>query len=339
MSSRLCGTIGVTVFVMWANIGQPGIAQVDTVVTRSENSEKTAKRRGLITDWTGSSLSLKSGTRTREIDNDRIVEIQTNWNADYLRGEQLLDKGNTSEAAEKLRLALASETRPWAQTIIRSELVRALLAAEENAAAIEEFGKIVAVDPQTRFLYLVPLPWSGSVGNARVQELAQQSLVSRDPVMQLIGASWLTGGSDRAKAIQLLEKLANDFESRIAFLAAGQLWRTQVATADESKIGNWEQKILQMPKPLRAGPYYVLAMAQARLNQNEKAAINFMRIPILFPEQTALCAASLYKAARLLHNDGQTSEARTLWSELLSDHPESLWAKQVDASLLKTQNN
>ena len=94
-----------------------------------------------------------------------------------------------------------------------------------------------------------------------------------------------------------------------------------------------------MPTTLRAGPYYVLAAAQARLNQKQQAAINLMRIPILFPEQEALSAASLYKCAKLMHNDGQSDEAKMLWTELLQDHPESVWAKQVDTSLFKSQNN
>ena len=339
MDLRIVSKIGIGIFVLFAGYGQPGLAQTDTVVTRGENSPTTAKRRGVITDWTGSSLSLQSGTRTREIDNNRIVEIQTSWNSDYLLGKQLLGDGKTSEATAKLRLALASETRPWAQTIIRSELVRALSAADDYPTAIEEFSRMIAADPQTRFLHLIPLPWSGSVGNAKVVKMAQPLLVSSEPVLQLIGASWSASGSDRATAVQILEKLAADSESGISGLAAAQLWRTEITAADERRVSNWKQKILRMPSSLRAGPYYVLATAQARLDKNKQAAINLMRIPILYPEQTALCAASLFKCARLLHNDGHPNEARTLWTELRQDYPESIWAKQVDTSLLKTQDN
>lgn len=339
MVSRLIGTIGITACLLLTILGQPGLAQVDTVVTRGDNSSATAKHRGVITNWTGPSLSLQNGTRTREIDNDRIVEIQTSWNPDYLLGKQLLETGKVSQAAAKLRTALAGETRPWAQTIIRSELVRALSAAEDYPVAIQEFAKIIAADPNTRFMHLVPLPWSGSVGNASVEKIAQPLLASSETALQLIGASWLTGGSDRARARRVLEKLATDDEPEIAGLAAAQLWRTEIASVDQMKAGHWEQRILQMPNSVRAGPYYVLAMAQARLNQDQQAAVNLMRIPILFPEQEALCSASLYKCAKLLHNSGQTDEAKTLWTELLQNHPESIWAKQVDTSLLNTQDN
>jgi tetratricopeptide (TPR) repeat protein len=321
------------------SLAQPTVAQVDTVVTRSENSAGTAKRRGVITDWKGSSLSLQSETRTRQIDNDRIVEIQTSWNSDYLLAKQLLDNGQTGAAAEKLRAAMASEMRPWAQTIIRSDLVRALCASDDYSAAIEEFAQIIAADPQTRFLYLIPLPWSGSLGNARVENLAQPLLSSTEPTLQLIGASWLIGGPERAKATQILQKLATDGDPGVAGLAAAQLWRMEIGSADETKVASWERRIMQMPNPLRAGPYYVLATAQARLKETQPAAVNWMRIPILFPQQDALSAASLYKCASLLHNDGQTDEARTLWTELLQDYPESMWAKQVDKNLLDTQNN
>lgn len=338
MSSKLAQFIQIAICACALNLGQTGFVQEDAVIVRHP-SGKTVKRRGVITSWTGSELSLKSGTRTRAIDNDRIVEIQTSWNTNYTEGKQLLAKGDYREAAEKFRKAVAEEKRQWAQLIIRAALVRAYSASDQNAAAVEEFAKIIGGDPQTRFMHLIPLPWSGSVGNAALKSQAKTWLESSNPVLQLIGASWLTSGVDRSLAIQKLKKLAQDEEPIISRLAAAQILRTEITAVDEQQVSKWEQKISQMPESERAGPYFVLGLAQARLGQNQRAAINLMKIPILFPDQNALSAAALYKCANVLHNDGRTEEARILWNELLTDHPNSIWAQQVDTGLLQSQNN
>ena len=84
-----------------------------------------------------------------------------------------------------------------------------------------------------------------------------------------------------------------------------------------------------MPRDLRAGPYLVLAEAQARAGLIEQALVNLMRIPILYPEQRTLCAAALYRAASLLHNKGQTEQAQTLLNELITYYPQTIWAQQA----------
>lgn len=312
----------------------PALAQPDTVVSRSQ-SGKNAKRRGTIVEWKGGSLSIQSGSRTRDIDNHRIVGIQTSWHDSYEKAKPLLDAGKPVQAIVLFREALSNENRTWAQNIIRAELVRAYSASEQHAEAIREFVRILATDPQTRFMSFIPLPWSGSSGNTAVRDIARELIDSREPAAKLIGASWLTSGNDRAKAIQVLEKLAKDFEPEIAYLALAQLWRTETGIANRAKLDRWNQKILEMPKPLRAGPYFVLANAQANSKLADSAALNWMRIPILFPDQSHLCAASLYKCAKLMQNDGQTKQAQTLWTELLSKYPNSIWAKQIDPSQLQ----
>ena len=84
-----------------------------------------------------------------------------------------------------------------------------------------------------------------------------------------------------------------------------------------------------MPRQFRAGPLFVLAGAQANCQKTDLALINYMRIPILHPQQRALAAAALYRSAGLLHNKGDAKQSKAVLNELLSKYPETIWAQQA----------
>jgi tetratricopeptide (TPR) repeat protein len=296
------------------------------VIVRRENSDQTLNRRGTIVEWKGMSLILHANGRDREIANDEIVEVRTPWSEDYVAGVAEFSQGKTQEAVAKFQTALNSESRPWAKRIIRSHLVDAFQMLEQPVAAIEQFIQIIQEDPQTRFLHLAPLPWTGS--SKALTPQAQQWIESTDPVLQLVGASWMLGGPQREQAIKVLESLTRDIDARVKNIAIAQLWRTRTdVNAKQTEV--WHGIIENMPRALRAGPYFVLADAQARSGQVELAEINLMRIPILYADQKALSAAALYRAASLLHNSGKTEKAQAVLNELVTHYPQTIWAQQA----------
>lgn len=301
-------------------------AQLDIVITRRNDSEQTLKRSGSIVQWKGQSLTINSSGIVREIENEQIIEVKTNWGEDYLSGLSELKTGKTQIAIVKFQESLRIEQRPWVQQIIRAKLVDAYQSIEKHGAAIEQFLQIVREDPNTRFLHLAPLPWA-TAGNS-LNESALQWNSSPDSVTKLIGASWLLGGAERKKGITALEELSRDIDPRIKNLAIAQLWRTRV-NANAKQVNAWRGIVEQMPRELRAGPYLVLAEAQARAGLVDPAIVNLMRIPILYPEQTALSAAALYRSRNLLHNRGQTDQARSLLNELITNYPQTIWAQQA----------
>ena len=61
-------------------------AQLDVVISRRKDSEQTLNRKGTIVQWKGLSLTINSDGIEREIDNDQIVDVQTNWSDDYRSG-------------------------------------------------------------------------------------------------------------------------------------------------------------------------------------------------------------------------------------------------------------
>ena len=64
----------------------------DVVIARSKTTSKTVKRKGIIVDWTGGSLTISSNGNERLVENELIVQVQTNWNENYLEGRKLLAK-------------------------------------------------------------------------------------------------------------------------------------------------------------------------------------------------------------------------------------------------------
>ncbi len=299
---------------------------LDIVVTRKPGSEKIVNRQGKIIDWRGISLTLESTGREREIDNADIVAVQTVWDDAYQAGLDELRQGRAKLAIQQLNYVVEKETRPWAKRIVRSHLVEAHLAVDQPEDAVKQFLEIVAEDPQTRFLHLAPLPWSGS-GNALVQQ-AEKWVEIRQPIVQLIGGSWLLAGPKRAQGIRLLEQLSRDIDPGVRNVAIAQLWRTRTnVSAKQTEV--WEKLVEKMPRQLRAGPYFVLADAQSKCQKTDQAMINLMRIPILFPEQRFLGAAALYRCASLLHNNGKTKQAKEITNELVTKYPETIWAQQT----------
>ncbi|MFK7766857.1 MAG: tol-pal system YbgF family protein [Mariniblastus sp.] len=311
-------------------------AQEDVVVTRRASKQSdgssngTIKRKGTIVEWRGLSLTIDSSGTEREIDNDEIVQIQTTWSEEFTAGQKLFQNGQAKEAATKLQAALSKETRAWAKRIIRAELVEALCSIEQHSAAAEHFLLILQDDPNTRFIHLAPLVWTGA-GTA-LNRPAQQWIQSNNPTIQLMGASWLLVGADRQNAINVLDELTRDIDPNIQSLAIAQLWRSR-STTNAKQTAVWQNIVDKMPRAIRAGPYLVLANAQSKAGQNRQATLNLMRVPILYPDQRSLSAAALYHAGKLLRSSNDPSSADTVFGELKTRFPQTVWAQQAANSL------
>jgi TolA-binding protein len=114
-----------------------------------------------------------------------------------------------------------------------------------------------------------------------------------------------------------LEQLAASKEAHVALLASAQLWRTRVVTATADDVTQWRERLERMPSELRAGPYFLVGQALARLGQPQESAIAFMRVAILYPEQRQLSAEALTQAGRQLQSLGETKQAAALFREVL----------------------
>jgi len=145
----------------------------------------------------------------------------------------------------------------------------------------------------------------------------------------------LLTGPARGEAVEKLRQLVSSPDRRIAQLASAQLWRTAVASADSRQLDSWAETIELMPEGLRAGPLYVLGMAQLQNKQWECAALSLLRVAIVYRQDRSLAAQSLLEAARGLEQASQSAEAARLYHELLREYPEQARAAAEAQSRLE----
>jgi tetratricopeptide (TPR) repeat protein len=231
--------------------------------------------------------------------------------------------------------ALREEPREWVQREILAQCVRCLKDLGRIEQAGDVFLSLVQRDPATRHFGRIPLGWQTGQPSGTLERKAQEWMQdSQPPAARLIGASWLLPTRHRAQAIEVLRGAAARGEASIAALAEAQLWRTRVAMADEAELQRWRGLIEQMPRELRAGPYYTLAQGLAARGQHQQAALAWMRVPILHADDDrALAAAALLSAAGQLERIGEPPQAVVLYREIVRDYAGTPSSGQARAQL------
>ncbi len=298
----------------------------DVVFLEKTNGDGEAKRKGEIVSWIGDTISVKGTTGVKEFDADRLIRIETAWHPGYEKGNLLLNGYRYDLATTQFESALETEPREWMQNIVYAKLVQCYLAKEDFGNAASHFLKVVDDDPQSRFRHLAPLVWTSSRPNRQQLKKAQYWLESNDPIIALMGASWLLADQKNKKAKPRLEKLARDFDPVISSLAKAQLWRLDTVAPDEKRLAIRIEQAESMPEKVRCGAWYLIAEAQSKSNKENDAIVNFMRVPINDPQQGGLAAAALYQAAWLLKKTNRKQQSQALRNELKEKFGDTVWS-------------
>ncbi|MCL2305874.1 MAG: hypothetical protein FWC43_11075 [Planctomycetaceae bacterium] len=248
-------------------------------------------------------------------------------------------------ALELYRKARDTESRSDERQRATAMIVRSLRALERSSESYQEFFTLCRVAPFSTHFDCIPLVWFTSrtftpVAVTPDERLALDWLSPKtnpsgvdNPAASLLAASILlssTQATNRSKAVERLEQLTfpgnvTDREGavrqKISLLAQMQLRRVQIAALkEESELALWESTLEKLPDSLQGGPYYVLGLAYAKLQNDEQAILCWMRVPILFPEDRSLSAQSLQEAAKALRRLGRNEEEQTLLNELRRDY-------------------
>jgi tetratricopeptide (TPR) repeat protein len=294
----------------------------DVVIARSTGKPAAEVRRtGEILDYTGVELRLRTALgRDEVIPAGRIVEIQTQWIPAHEAARAAREAGKLSEAIAGYEQAKSEESRPWALRQVAAELAGTWLERGDVAKAGDEFLTIVAADPATPHLATIPLAWQAVALDAASEARAAQWLADESPdYARLLGASWLLGSSHQADVENALVKLVDDQDPNIAALARIQRWRTRLATASTGDLQTWSRELDALPPTLQAAGWYVLGDGFARAGEAQRAAIAYLKPPLVFREQRSLAAEGLLAAADQVEKLGQTEQAARLYRELVSD--------------------
>ncbi len=328
--------VHVVVAILFLGIATTALRAEDVVtLTSGRDGSSRTRATGVIVDWTGEELTLRlpSG-RENTYPTSRVVDIQSQWTAEQKQADQLFVEGKFNEASVLYRRAFDADPRVWAKRRILSQIVWCSQAAGDTERACVEFLRLVASDPTTQYFDAIPLAWKPQQPTLSLEGRAKTWMSGDDgSVAALIGASWLLSTSARTSAIDTLQRLENDRDARIAHLAGAQLWRTQIVTAKAEEVADWQRQIELMPQSLRGGAYFTLGRALSRLKQHEKAALAFMRVPILYSSDRQLSADALNAAARELEELDRPSEAAGLYREVIVDYAGTAIAAEAKSRL------
>lgn len=286
----------------------------------------TLTLRGEIVDYRGDGLRFRSTSGKEETyDPARIVELVTRWPETFAQGEASWRAGQWDEAIARYRTAAAEEQRAWAKRRMLARLVECLRDARRIADAGDAFLALYRADPETPEFGVLPLDWTIDATAAAAVESRAREWLKQDAVAPavLIGASWLLARSDRPAALAALRRLSDERDARIAHLAAAQLWRTRLVTADRAELDQWQIQIERMPASLRPGPTLLLGQGLARQGEPQRAAIEMLRIPILWSDHRELAAVALWEAGRVLESTATPGDATGLYREIVTAYPSS----------------
>ena len=314
---------------------------LDKVIVTNRAGDQQQTLTGRILAYNGKFLTFQLlGGSPQRIETPRVQEIQSSWTANHLRGNQLLADHEFEQALLAYQQAVKEETRLWARQRILAQWVWCYRGLGQTEQAGEHFLKVVlAADPNTLYFDAVPLTWGKQAVSPALEGRAQAWLTdSRSSAGRLLGASWLLGTAQRATAIQVLNQLTTDMDTRIALLAEAQLWRTQQASVSVQGLGQWKGQIDRLPAELRPGPYFLLGAGFHRHQQHEQAIVAWMRIPINYSQHYQLASESLLASARKVDQLQRKPQARNLYQEIVSRYGSTVAAGPAQRWLDQAQS-
>lgn len=315
--------------------GSLSTADVVVVATGIDGAGRS-RLTGEILDFTGRELRLEQiGGREKTIPADRVVDIETTWSASHSRAIPLFENRQYDAALQAFVQAIGEEQRGWVDRRLFARSITCLRNLDQIERAGDAFlADLLTADPHTQYFDVIPLSWKPGQpqGSVERRALAWLEMPQNQPA-QLMGASWLLPTANRGAAIETLRELSRSADKRVAFLAAAQLWRTQVVTAREQDVTQWKSQLARMPESLRAGPYYVLGRTLSRLKKPESAALTFMRVPILYPEHYELSADCLLATGRELERMNSRREAIGLYRRTMSEFANLMAAREAQSRL------
>ena len=297
----------------------------DVVVVRSTSGGPPARATGEILEYTGKQLRLRrSGGTISTIPTSRVIEVLTEWPSTQVEADRLFAAGQYAEALPQYLEAVKVGDRTWVRRKAMAQAVWCSRYLIEIARAGDLFLLVVRSDPATQYFDAIPLSWRPHEPHSQLERRALIWLEDRSLASaRLLGASWLLSTNHRGQALKTLHELQQNADFRVSLLAAAQIWRTEVATAAQSDVDRWGQMVAKQPEALRAGSYMVLGRARSHQGAHQEAAIEFMRVPILYPRHRTLAAECLLAAGRELELAGESGLTGRLYREIIDDYSNS----------------
>jgi tetratricopeptide (TPR) repeat protein len=312
----------------------------DTIQLKQGDSDAVITVTGTIEEFTGRFIRYRTTTAVREAPTSSVSGIRHDFSDVFEQGKRLFDAGQFPEAEVLWKQALSAEPKPWVRREIRSWLIRAAWRQDHWADAGEQFLAIAGEDPQTIHWPLAPLVWTPLSIREPDRLRAREWLEQRTSLARLLGASLLLKDSTASEsATRVLNDLLRDSSSQIAHLARAQLWRNRLTQAlSDGEIGNWQSHVSHLPRDLRSGPQYLVGSAYLRRGQYDRAAAEFLWVPLMFPQHEPTAARASLEAGECLLRAARQDEARRVLNETIEKYQWSPAAADARSRLEQLAN-
>lgn len=332
-----CLFVGVLLFGQLAAAQKP-----DKVEFRNGSRHSRMTLYGTIEDYSDGKLTLRMLNRgtTKTILQHEVIDVQTPLVASHIKGLQAFRKKEFDSARRHLEAALKDETRKWVHQDIRALMVQVESRVGDHTAAMVHFAKLIQLDSKTRHLHLIPLIWHSRITTSREQNAARVLLTRTDLSIRLMGASVLLSDSKNSWSGESeLQSLVSSGKPNLVHLARAQLWRIKLREEipSETMLAAMTSRIASMPDSLKAGPYYLLGQAYLRRHEYDKAAVAFLRLPLVHDTDHRLAGQSALEAAEALVAGGRLDESKTLFREVATRFSDTPAAKFANAALKDTK--
>jgi tetratricopeptide (TPR) repeat protein len=108
------------------------------------------------------------------------------------------------------------------------------------------------------------------------------------------------------------------FRRHISLLATALRWKQRIPTLrNQTELAPLRRILNQIPEPFQAGPLFLFGQAARMVGDHETAVLHWMRLPILYSENTPLTVEALRESALSLEKLGRFDQAERLRLEMI----------------------
>jgi hypothetical protein len=218
--------------------------------------------------------------------------------------------------------------------------VRTALRQDRWSDAANQFLAIAAEDPDTFHWETAPLIWAPVTVRDADRTIARKWLEGDQSIPRLLGASLLLKEPDPvgSAAERALTNLLSDPSTQVARLARAQLWRNRLGQQlSDNEIANWRSHINSLPEKLRGGPQYLLASAYLQRGQFDRAAAEFLWIPLTYFQHEPTAARASLEAGVSLLRAARRDDAVKVLNETAANFSWSPAGRDAKARLAELQ--
>ncbi|QDT52370.1 hypothetical protein Pan44_03800 [Caulifigura coniformis] len=316
-------------------IGSAALAN-DVIHLKQPGSEAVIPVPATIDDFTGKFIRFRVGTNVRQELTSNVVQTDHAFSEGFKRGQNLFRTGDYAAAEEEWKQDVLREPKAWVRREIRAWLIRAAWRQDHWPDAANQFLEIVAEDPDTFHWPIAPLTWTPALREAdRTQ--ARRLLEDSRPVARLLGASFLLKDAhSTTSAERVLKDLMRDVSPQVAGLAKAQLWRTQIGPPiSDPELARWRSHIAFLPETLRGGPQFVLAAATLQRSEFDRAAAEFLWVPLVYSQNEPTAARASLEAGVSLLRAGRRDDAVKILKETVDNFTWSDAAREAKSRLME----